>query len=87
MTLPALPELPGGDFIAARRGMVCVHAERHHDAARGECDTYTIGIVTSVTRDGIVRSWRDSRGLEQDGPGKNAGRHSRQDDHGADSGP
>ena len=61
----------------AKRGMVLVHHEHSrcwvNDApGRGhvaESDDFTIGVVTSVTRDGVVKRFRSAEcGTERPGP-------------------
>lgn len=73
-------------FTPAKRGMVLVHHETQRDYVTGqpvtERETFSIGQVTSVTRDGIVKrfrgvSWGEAcewSATDQDGP---AGRHFR----------
>lgn len=66
-------------FTAAKRGMALVHHRHVRDYVIGqgasERDEYVVGIVTSVTREGIVKRYREAGwNSEHDGP---AGKHFR----------
>lgn len=54
----------------AKRGDLVVFEEHHRDwhmgaKETGEYDTFTVGVVTSVTRDGHVKMWRRAGSFDQ----------------------
>ena len=64
----------GGQAVAARRGDLAV-VQQHHTGAgqrRGRYDTFTVGQVTGITREGVVRVIRPAGMLagETDGQGR-----------------
>ena len=68
--MTATAEAPA--HTVAKRGMVLVHEITRRDYIIGEgprehtdCE---LGIVTSITRDGLVKRYRNAWGGEQDGP-------------------
>jgi hypothetical protein len=57
-------------FTKARRGDAIVVHECHRDFISGEGtrvhDTFEVGIVTGITRDGLARTWRPARASLED---------------------
>jgi len=68
-TVQDLPPAPAQAANMAKRGDLVVFEQRHHDfVLQGESreyDTFTVGVVTSVTRDGQVKMWRRAGNFDQ----------------------
>ena len=62
-------ERPAQAANAAKRGDLVVIEEHHHDYVlhgdNREYDTFTVGVVTSVTRDGHVKMYRRAGNFDQ----------------------